>query len=81
MNDKAQSLRGLYAITDATLLADGRLLPYCEAALRGGMADNEPAANSVLPRRPMKIKLVVNKATCAYFSGNGKSRRDRKSVV
>ena len=36
MNDKAQSLRGLYAITDATLLADGRLLPYCEAALRGG---------------------------------------------
>ncbi|MCJ8169826.1 thiamine phosphate synthase [Atopomonas sediminilitoris] len=28
--------RGLYAITDSTLLADGRLLPYCRAALRGG---------------------------------------------
>lgn len=36
MNQKAKSLRGLYAITDSTLLADGRLLPYCEAALRGG---------------------------------------------
>jgi len=29
-------LRGLYAITDSRLLADGRLLPYAEAALRGG---------------------------------------------
>ncbi|WP_263144192.1 thiamine phosphate synthase [Pseudomonas sp. RIT-PI-AD] len=29
-------LRGLYAITDSLLLADGRLLPYVEAALRGG---------------------------------------------
>lgn len=29
-------LRGLYAITDSTLLADGRLLPYCRAALEGG---------------------------------------------
>ena len=32
-----QLLRGLYAITDSALLADGRLLPYCEAALRGGV--------------------------------------------
>lgn len=30
------NLRGLYAITDSTLLADGRLLPYAEAALKGG---------------------------------------------
>ncbi|WP_119695315.1 thiamine phosphate synthase [Ectopseudomonas oleovorans] len=30
------SLRGLYAITDTPLLADGKLLPYTEAALRGG---------------------------------------------
>ncbi|TBU90073.1 thiamine phosphate synthase [Stutzerimonas kirkiae] len=30
-------LRGLYAITDSQLLADGRLLPYVEAALRGGV--------------------------------------------
>ena len=30
------SLRGLYAITDSALLADGRLLPYVEAALAGG---------------------------------------------
>lgn len=30
------SLRGLYAITDSTLLADGKLLPYVEAALAGG---------------------------------------------
>jgi thiamine-phosphate pyrophosphorylase len=29
-------LRGLYAITDSTLLADGRMHPYVEAALRGG---------------------------------------------
>lgn len=29
-------LHGLYAITDSILLADGRLLPFCEAALRGG---------------------------------------------
>lgn len=30
-------LRGLYAITDSQLLADGRLIPYCAAALRGGV--------------------------------------------
>ncbi len=30
-------LRGLYAITDSQLLADGRLLPWVEAALRGGV--------------------------------------------
>ena len=30
------ALRGLYAITDSHLLANGRLLPYCEAALNGG---------------------------------------------
>ena len=34
---KAQLLHGLYAITDSALLANGRLLPYCEAALRGGV--------------------------------------------
>ncbi len=33
---KDTKLRGLYAITDSTLLADGRLLPYAEAALAGG---------------------------------------------
>ena len=33
---KHASLRGLYAITDSKLLAEGRLLPYAEAALRGG---------------------------------------------
>lgn len=37
MSQKIESLRGLYAITDSALLADGRLLPYCEAALRGGV--------------------------------------------
>lgn len=30
------TLRGLYAITDTPLLAGGKLLPYAEAALRGG---------------------------------------------
>jgi len=30
-------LRGLYAITDSQLLAGGRLLPYVEAALQGGV--------------------------------------------
>lgn len=29
-------LRGLYAITDSQLLSDGRLIPYCTAALKGG---------------------------------------------
>jgi len=29
-------LSGLYAITDSQLLAGGKLLPYCEAMLRGG---------------------------------------------
>lgn len=36
MSRALKSLRGLYAITDSALLTDGRLLPYCEAALRGG---------------------------------------------
>lgn len=36
MTAVAGKLRGLYAITDSRLLADGRLLPYVEAALRGG---------------------------------------------
>lgn len=35
--DQVFPLRGLYAITDSQLLADGRLLPYVEAALRGGV--------------------------------------------
>ncbi|RMH83973.1 thiamine phosphate synthase [Pseudomonas sp. AOB-7] len=30
------ALRGLYAITDTPLLVGGKLLPYAEAALRGG---------------------------------------------
>lgn len=30
-------LRGLYAITDSQLLAGGKLLPYVEAALKGGV--------------------------------------------
>ena len=34
---EAAPLHGLYAITDSQLLADGRLLPYVEAALRGGV--------------------------------------------
>src|SRR3989338_1917808 len=33
----AMKLRGLYAITDSQLLADGKLLPYVEAALQGGV--------------------------------------------
>lgn len=37
MSTNNQLLRGLYAITDSVLLADGRMLPYCEAALRGGV--------------------------------------------
>lgn len=30
-------LRGLYAITDSQLLGDGKLLPYVESALKGGV--------------------------------------------
>ncbi len=36
MSAKPLKLRGLYAITDSQLLADGKLLPYVEAALDGG---------------------------------------------
>ncbi|MFZ3182990.1 MAG: thiamine phosphate synthase [Pseudomonas sp.] len=32
----SSALRGLYAITDSQLLADGKLLPYVEAVLKGG---------------------------------------------
>lgn len=32
----SRQIRGLYAITDSTLLAQGRLFPYAEAALKGG---------------------------------------------
>lgn len=32
----SHALRGLYAITDSELLADGRLLPWVDAALAGG---------------------------------------------
>ncbi len=32
----SKKLRGLYAITDSQLLAGGKLLPYVEAALKGG---------------------------------------------
>lgn len=31
-----KKLYGIYPITDSQLLADGRLLPYCQAALKGG---------------------------------------------
>ncbi len=37
MSTKIELLRGLYAITDSVLLADSRMLTYCEAALRGGV--------------------------------------------
>jgi thiamine-phosphate pyrophosphorylase len=33
----SSKLRGLYAITDSQLLEGGKLLPYVEAALRGGV--------------------------------------------
>jgi len=33
---RSMKLQGLYAITDNSLLAEGRLLPYVEAALKGG---------------------------------------------
>ncbi|MDY7218304.1 thiamine phosphate synthase [Denitrificimonas sp. JX-1] len=36
MSTKQHALSGLYAITDSALLANERLLPYCEAALSGG---------------------------------------------
>lgn len=34
--NQPQRLRGLYAVTDTQLLADGRLLPWVDAALAGG---------------------------------------------
>ncbi|MES2819392.1 MAG: thiamine phosphate synthase [Pseudomonadota bacterium] len=37
MKNAPTRLRGLYAITDSRLLADGKLLPYVEAALQGGV--------------------------------------------
>ena len=66
------SLRGLYAITDTPLLAGGKLLPYAEAALKGGASllqyrdkgddaaiiENIEVSLSLSELRPWKLKPV-----------------------
>lgn len=52
-------LRGLYAITDSQLLDDGRLLPYVEAALRGGARLREAESLRELCERH-GAQLIVN---------------------
>lgn len=60
------SLRGLYAITDSTLLADGRLLPWVEASLAGGarLLQYRDKSRDCVRRREEAGQL---KALCAQY--------------
>ena len=74
-------LRGLYAITDSQLLADGRLLPYVEAALKGSTAQVTVRLQSelisatrdrdghVIDGDPAKVSEVVDIWTFARDTG------------
>ena len=57
---ESSRLRGLYAITDSKLLADGRLLPYVEAALKAAPAccsiETRPATKRGGCARPMRCR-------------------------
>lgn len=58
--------RGLYAITDSTLLADGRLLPAVEAALQGGAAVLQYRDKSTdQPRRRAEAEALL--ALCRRY--------------
>ena len=60
------SLRGLYAITDSALLADGRLLPWVEASLAGGarLLQYRDKSRDCMRRREEAGQL---KALCAQY--------------
>ncbi len=55
-------LRGLYAITDSQLLDDGRLLPYVEAALRGGARLLAAASAAEVERRARAFSALFEPA-------------------
>ena len=66
MSFHSQSLRGLYAITDSQLLAEGRLLPYCEAALRGGAKILQYRDKSNDPARRLNEAQALKKL-CEHY--------------
>ena len=59
-------LRGLYAVTDTTLLADGRLLPWVDAALAGGarLVQYRDKSGDSIRRRE---EAAVLKVLCGYY--------------
>jgi thiamine-phosphate pyrophosphorylase len=59
-------LRGLYAITDSQLLADGKLLPYVEAALKGGAQLLQYRDKSSDTRRRLNEAQALQ-ALCAQY--------------
>lgn len=63
------SLKGLYAITDSTLLADGRLLPYVEAALAGGASLVQYRDKSTDAGRRLDEATQL-KALCAQYGAH-----------
>lgn len=63
------SLKGLYAITDSTLLADGRLLPYVEAALAGGASLVQYRDKSANAGRRLEEATQL-KALCAQYGAH-----------
>ncbi|CEA02041.1 thiamine-phosphate pyrophosphorylase [Pseudomonas saudimassiliensis] len=63
------SLKGLYAITDSTLLADGRLLPYVEAALAGGASLVQYRDKSADAGRRLEEATQL-KALCAQYGAH-----------
>lgn len=59
-------LRGLYAITDDHLLAEGRLLPWVDAALAGGARIVQYRDKSADPARRLEEAMRL-KSLCHYY--------------
>ncbi|PAU87710.1 thiamine phosphate synthase [Pseudomonas sp. WN033] len=60
------SLRGLYAITDSQLLADGKLLPWVDAALAGGARLLQYRDKSTDSARRLDEATQL-KSLCSYY--------------
>lgn len=62
-------LSGLYPITDSVLLAEGRLLPYCEAALKGGARVLQYRDKHSTPRQRMQAASALLEL-CQRYDAN-----------
>jgi thiamine-phosphate pyrophosphorylase len=62
----SRQLRGLYAITDSTLLAEGKLLPWVDAALAGGARMLQYRDKSGDPLRRLDEARELNQL-CHYY--------------